>query len=404
MNSKRQIYLKENSQEALRDIQRLVLDFDGVIVQTKDSFRKNIVRVVDYYFHDIMGLDDERSLLIDLGDVQDFKDSGMFNNDWNLTYAFILYHLAAILRLIEARGALPEFWRRFGSFRFRDLPTTVNCLKEVGGYINSLRISTRRLSSEKSDTRFGLSSFLSRSRGGDRKFIEESIETFLPEPQDRWLSLIKEMALYKDEGSDIVKRLFEESYLGIDLFKTFHKTEPFFNFEESFMLRESFIPTVETLETLKVRFGPLLIYSERTKAQALYHLRRSEAVNFFSENMIFFDDILELEKSLNRSLTGQRVQLGKPDPTVFLNLLKRTSTGDFPVAYVGDTIADALMVENAKRRGRRNLLFFGLICSSHKPNRLVKKYKAMGVDVIATDMNDLPLIFASLEEWKGGEA
>jgi len=283
-----------------------------------------------------MGLDDERSLLIDLGDVQDFKDSGMFNNDWNLTYAFILYHLAAILRLIEARGALPEFWRRFGSFRFRDLPTTVNCLKEVGGYINSLRISTRRLSSEKSDTRFGLSSFLSRSRGGDR--------------------------------------------------------------------RESFIPTVETLETLKVRFGPLLIYSERTKAQALYHLRRSEAVNFFSENMIFFDDILELEKSLNRSLTGQRVQLGKPDPTVFLNLLKRTSSGDFPVAYVGDTIADALMVENAKRRGRRNLLFFGLICSSHKPNRLVKKYKAMGVDVIATDMNDLPLIFASLEEWKGGEA
>ena len=62
----------------------VVLDIDGVLVDVADSYRRAILESIESV-HD---------RTIRKEDIQQFKDAGGFNNDWELTYAAALYVLA----------------------------------------------------------------------------------------------------------------------------------------------------------------------------------------------------------------------------------------------------------------------------------------------------------------------
>ncbi len=62
----------------------VVLDIDGVLVDVEDSYRRAILESIERVY--------DRT--IRKADVQQFKDAGGFNNDWELTYAAALYVLA----------------------------------------------------------------------------------------------------------------------------------------------------------------------------------------------------------------------------------------------------------------------------------------------------------------------
>jgi HAD superfamily hydrolase (TIGR01548 family) len=65
-------------------VDAVVLDIDGVLVDVADSYRRTIVETVER----VHGFE------LDRDDVQQFKDAGGFNNDWELTDAVALYALA----------------------------------------------------------------------------------------------------------------------------------------------------------------------------------------------------------------------------------------------------------------------------------------------------------------------
>jgi len=65
-------------------VDAVVLDIDGVLVDVGDSYRRAIIESVDR----VCGK------TIDRDTVQAFKDAGGFNNDWELTDAAALYVLA----------------------------------------------------------------------------------------------------------------------------------------------------------------------------------------------------------------------------------------------------------------------------------------------------------------------
>ncbi|WP_435344667.1 TIGR01548 family HAD-type hydrolase [Haloarchaeobius sp. HRN-SO-5] len=65
-------------------VDTVVLDVDGVLVDVADSYRRAIVDSVERVYGET----------IDREDVQAFKNAGGFNNDWELTYAAALYVLA----------------------------------------------------------------------------------------------------------------------------------------------------------------------------------------------------------------------------------------------------------------------------------------------------------------------
>ncbi|WP_255152407.1 TIGR01548 family HAD-type hydrolase [Halorarius halobius] len=65
-------------------VDAVVLDIDGVLVDVADSYRRAIVESVERVYDTTV----EREV------IQQFKDAGGFNNDWELTYALALYALA----------------------------------------------------------------------------------------------------------------------------------------------------------------------------------------------------------------------------------------------------------------------------------------------------------------------
>jgi HAD superfamily phosphatase len=66
------------------NVDAVVLDIDGVLVDVADSYRRAIVESLDHVYGET----------IDRADIQQFKDAGGFNNDWELTDAAALYLLA----------------------------------------------------------------------------------------------------------------------------------------------------------------------------------------------------------------------------------------------------------------------------------------------------------------------
>ena len=66
------------------NVDAVILDIDGVLVDVADSYRRAIVESIEYVYGDTIEHDH----------IQLFKDAGGFNNDWELTYAAALYVLA----------------------------------------------------------------------------------------------------------------------------------------------------------------------------------------------------------------------------------------------------------------------------------------------------------------------
>jgi len=66
------------------NVDAVVLDVDGVLVDVADSYRRAVVESVDHVYGDTLARED----------IQRFKDAGGFNNDWDVTYAVALYILA----------------------------------------------------------------------------------------------------------------------------------------------------------------------------------------------------------------------------------------------------------------------------------------------------------------------
>jgi len=389
LNKERQIYIRKDAEEPLREIGKLIFDFDGVLVQTSQSYRQTVRKVVDYYFLEILGLEGEEGKLATLRDIQKFKDTGLYNNDWNLSYAFITYYLTLLMRELEQKSALKDFTKRFCNLQFSDIQSFIQSLIEVSNFLRRYEVNETDLANLKDNGIINLDLFLAQANLKKLKPIETSLVGIDPEVAEDEQRLVRKLVPYDLEKPDLLKRLFEETYLGRELFKKFYGVSSFFKFDESFLDKETFIPTKETLDLLRRQFGKFGIYSGRPRTQGMYILEKYDYMGYFGEKRsVFLGDILKSEVEMEK--------LGKPDPTLFIELIEKLVDRGTGVAYVGDGIADALLVENAKSEGLENLSFLGVMSSSEDSNKLFTEYGKHGADVIMTEVNDIPYLLKSL--------
>jgi phosphoglycolate phosphatase-like HAD superfamily hydrolase len=390
LNNGRRIYFKEDSAEALRKCAKIIFDFDGVLVHTSGSYRQTIRKIVDYYFLEILGLEGEKGKLATLEDIQKFKDTGTYNNDWKLAEAMIIYYLTLLIGGLQESG-FQDFKNRFKKIRFLELQSFVQSLREVGDFFRRHGMNATKLASMKSDEMLGLESFLAQATKEYQHQFKTPIDTTGSQAGNNELALVKRLIPYDLEKPDLLKRLFEESYLGQELFNRFYGIPSIFKFSQSFLEEESFIPTKETLEMLRLRFGKFSIYSERPRVQGMYILERNNYNDYFDEkDLVFQEDLVESGGG------NESVILGKPNPTIFIELIQMFRGRHNEVAYVGDGMADALLVKNARLEGLSNLLFLGVLCSSEEPNRLLSLYVEHEADAIISDVNDLPYVLDNL--------
>ena len=390
LNKDRQIYVSKNSKETLNKIRYLIFDFDGVLCQTSQSYRETIRNVVDYYFLNLLEIEGERGKLVTLNDIQKFKDTGLFNNDWKLSYTLIIYYLNLILRKLEQKKVLQSFKKKFKDIKYSDIESFILKLKKVGEFLRKNRINANDLASLKNDKIVGLDLFLAQASLEKPKPIETSLIGIDPEFVESKQLLGKQLIPYDLEKPDLLKRLFEEIYLGKELYTKIYSKPSFFNFDRNFIDVEKFIPTKETLDLLYRKFGRFGIYSGRPKPQGLYILEKFGYTEYFDENKsVFLGDMLKTEIEMEK--------LGKPNPTLFIELLEKYSDNGTGILYIGDGIADAILVKKTKLKGIKNLYFFGASSSSEDLSKLFNEYNKHGADAIVTDVNDIPSLFTSLQ-------
>jgi phosphoglycolate phosphatase-like HAD superfamily hydrolase len=389
LNNHRKIYVRDESEQLLCAAENIIFDFDGVLAQTNQSYRETIRKVVDYYFLEILGLEGETGKLATLLDIQKFKDTGLYNNDWKLSYALITYYMKLILRKIEHENMLQTFVEKFGELQFSNLQTFIESLKQVGEFIVQYGINATKLAELKDDKIVGLDLFLAQASLDKQKPIEASLLGVDPELVAEKEQLVKLLVPYDLEKPDLLKRLFEEFYLGKDMYQKIYDEPSFFKFDSSFIDLEEFIPTKQTLDKLKEQFGKFGIYSGRPRPQGLYVLEKYGYMKYFEESeFVFLGDLLKSEEEMSK--------LGKPNPDLFIELLQKSGKQDAKVVYVGDGIADAILVEKAKLKGFEDLLFLGVVSSSEDSNKLFTEYIKHGADAVVTDVNDIPYLFTTL--------
>jgi phosphoglycolate phosphatase-like HAD superfamily hydrolase len=396
LNKERKIYFKRGSEKAIRGITRIIFDFDGVLVRTLQSYHQAIRKVVDYYFLEILGLEEEKGKLATLGDIQRFKNTGLYNNDWNLTHAIITYYLIILMRKLQQRRVIRDFTKQFSKIQFSEGRDFIQRLGEIGEFCRCQGIGATELVIEKRGGVLSLESWLTRAKR-ENMFSPETVLAQNSQIGNEQLMLIKKLVPYNLEGSDLLKRLFEECYLGEELFRKFYGLASIFNFNESFLEKEEFIPKRKTLEAL-LSFGKFAVYSEKPRDQAMYLLEKNDFEEYFDEDgLVFYEDMVKPEKTLRMGeRSAESPGLGKPNPTLFIKLVEKLTGGFGGVAYVGDDVSDALLVRNGSSQGLSNILFLGVLCSSQSPDELFSRYMKCDADAIMTDVNDIPILYADL--------
>lgn len=82
-------------------IDALIFDLDGVLIDVSNSYRQAIIQTVDCFFTVVLGMEhggETTGPLLKNEDLDLLKQAGGFNNDWDVTTAFIIYFLEMLPR------------------------------------------------------------------------------------------------------------------------------------------------------------------------------------------------------------------------------------------------------------------------------------------------------------------
>ncbi len=367
--------MRGDSIKVIPEISFLIFDFDGVLISVSQSYREAIRETAHYYFAKILGIETPDDL-VTVEDVQKFKDVHLFNNDWTLTYALIQYFLSLTLIELRRRSGIDRFALNFD--KVNQLGQLLSTLAALGEDLK--RYGIRPDPRWKAEPTHGLDEYLDRISALGKSGVKVSIIETLSWLSDIEKAVSRKLAPYEDE-IDLVKRLFEEIYLGGKLFTKFYREDPVFVLGPGYIENEKLIPTMDTLNGLKERFGRFGIYSEKPREQGLYALNIHGIARFFLPETTTFQEDMGAN-AVNSS------DAGKPNPEALLKLLKARHAPGY-TAYIGDTVSDAALVNNVRSSGFGELLFIGTYASSADPTNLISKYRDLGADVIVEDVNAL---------------
>jgi beta-phosphoglucomutase-like phosphatase (HAD superfamily) len=285
--------------------------------------------------------------LFELSDLAVVKQSGGLNNDWDLSFQItsLLFTLVEKLEIYEARDP----WSIYRK-------TLSHCdVSKLADYMNS---------------------------------TEMPLTTLLKEHGKISDPLIAR--LYQgDVGSgNIIKQIFQEIYLGEDLFKSTYDLTPQMYRGDGYILREKTLIDQRQLENL-AKENILAIATGRPRAEADYPLGYFDLKDFF-KIIYSLDDCIEEEKRILEE-TGRAVSLSKPDPFMLDSIAETIGKRFDEYWYVGDMPDDML----AAKRSRTGFKGIGLLASAPEKENLKTELRRAGADFIVEDFEALKKIFES---------
>jgi HAD superfamily phosphatase len=334
----------------MADPKIIVWDIDGVLIAAGRSYRQTIISATQYYFTECVGIQLNENLL-SWDDTQSFKLAGGFNDDWELTYSAILCFLA---KLIYESKTQPQG----SSVPAGDFDGMLMKLKAFGRTCGkcSLSVDIQKITAKAAAVGGGMSGVekvLSQMFGGS---VETAKRIWFPE---------------------LIKRVFEEMYLGGKLFTKKYGTSPRFYSGDGLISKEDALADIGTLLELRKRyyFG---VATGRERFEAEFSLRAHGFSRLFSS-----DVIVALGDTKEK----------KPSPQPLLECRKRicakyTMPPDTPAIYIGDSVDD---LSAARAAG---FLFVAVV--GGVPDAAAKEKMRMALhdklsDLIVDGIEELPL-------------
>ena len=284
----------------------IVFDMDGVLIDVSDSYRDTVRQTARLFFKGARAWEKLPDPLFSYADLAGVKQSGGLNNDWDLTFVVInlLYSLVTPPKI----DSEADPWSRHPN-------TLSNCdVTELSGFLQSNPQPLSRLYADTGRV--------------PEDFIANQYQN--------------------DVGSgNIIKQIFQEIYLGKDLFESVYKTSAKMYRGEGFIHREKLLIPQDFLENLS-EHHLLAIATGRPRLEADFPLDHFGLRRYFTEICTHDDCITEEKKILERE--GKKVSLSKPNPFMLDKIAAQMSPEVTRCYYVGDMPDD--MVAAAKSKAK----------------------------------------------------
>ena len=319
----------------------IVFDMDGVIIDVSRSYRDTVRQTARLFFKGAHAWNDLPNPLFPLSDLARVKQSGGLNNDWDLTFVVInlLFTLLKGPAILEGN----DNWSAYQKAMSRgDASDLARFLKTEG-------MPLARLIDDKG------------------KLTHEFVDS-----------------LYTgDVGSgNIIKQIFQEIYLGSDLFESTYGVQAEVYHGEGYIKKEKLLVNKAILEQLAEN-NILAIATGRPKAEADYPLDQFSIKRFF-DTVFTLDHCLKEEERILKS-EGKKVSLSKPDPYMLDAVAGAIKHEISKCYYIGDMPDDML----AAAKSGAGFTGVGILMSSPDKERLREDMMRAGADHIIDDFKEL---------------
>jgi len=313
----------------------IVFDMDGVLIDVTGSYRETVRRSASIFFLGAGGRESLPDPLFPLHDLARLKRTGGLNNDWDLTCQVVSLLFALVDAPPHGKPADP-YACHHETIRACDVSRLAAYLKSSTSPLMDLH-----------------------ERFGRRKdpFVADCY--------------------------NLLKQIFQEVYLGPDLFRSTYRMEPRFSSGEGLIQRETLLVDEAVLADLSRRHI-LAIATGRPGSEAAQPLGRFGLDRYFGL-VLTLDDCLSEEERIFRE-EGRRVSLGKPDPFMLDAIPKRIGQAFEGAFYLGD-MPDDMMAAKRSRTGYKGV---GVALSQvDSEGTLAEELTAAGADHIIRSYPEL---------------
>lgn len=335
----------------------LIFDMDGVLIDVSRSYRETIQRTVQIYFAQCLSMKSKKGELVTEEDISLFKSAGGFNNDWDLTSGLLLYLLSISRippslkrkRFLSTNGVLSYLKTQSSKFtqnvkywlQKKDLSRFMKEVESVGGGLKGVRLT-------------------------------------LGASWDGWV--------YRDgdlNKENVVKRIFQEVYLG-EKFTSYYHLPSLFNRKEGLYLQEKLLIPRKVLFSLKKKLR-LGIASGRPRFEAELALKRFRLLSYF-DSVVTLDECNKEEARVLHT-TGRRVKYSKPHPYSLLKAVQEIGIAHPRCGYVGDVVDDMLAARNARKD--LDILAIGFLRGRSKGKTKKDSLLSAGADLVIESPREL---------------
>lgn len=329
------VWVKESSVSKFTDIECVIFDCDGTLVDISNSYNACIKHTAGFILERIIGGKQWYDLVTD-EIILKFRMSGGFNNDTDTTYA-------SILSAVAAKTDDLELARKF---------------------------------------------VLNIAAHADERGIV-SIEQYLSEVgfSDTVKSVKEQLKYPGSVGSSLLSTAFDEFFYGKELFVKMHGLEPVFTNSQGFIDGDEAVISSDSARQISGIFnGNIAIVSGRSRLAAEYTLK--PILSYFNLNASVF--IEDEEKVVN-----DPSQVKKPSPYALLKSMKAFNANS--ALCIGDSVEDILMARKAAEGANVRTIFCGVYGAVPDRDLQFKVFMEREADLIIENINILPHLLKSLE-------